>query len=258
MIGIFDSGIGGLTVVKAIQDELPGVSLLYLGDTARVPYGNKSPETVERYAREEAQWLKERGVFLFVIACNTSSALAGEKLSAEFSETFFDVIGPAVEEALAVTRNGRIGVIGTRATIGSGVYERLLTVAAPEVKVFSIACPLFVSLVEEDWLERRETEMIAEKYLAPLREANIDTLILGCTHYPLLKTVIARVMGEGVRLVDSATSVAREVKDYVTRGDARGGTSKFFLTDLARQYDMIASRWLERPVRFEQARFGNQ
>lgn len=252
MIGIFDSGVGGLTVARELMRQLPGASFLYVGDTARAPYGNKSSETIRRYAQEHMRWLQNHGATLFVVACNTLSTLGAEFFAGQTSWPVFDVIGPAVDEALWATRNGNIGLIGTRATIGSGIYERQLQ-KENDVTVHSAACPLLAPLVEEGWLDRPETEMIVRQYLEPLLEKSIDTLILGCTHYPFLAPMIQKVVGENVRLVDSAVTTINHLKKHLEEQAAVRGetTSRFFLTDRAPHYDMMVSRWMKRPITFE-------
>ena len=210
-IGIFDSGIGGLTVARAIYAALPGESTIYFGDTARVPYGPKSPETVRRYSREIAQWLVGQGVKLIVIACNTSTAHALTALQQESPVPVIGVIEPGARAAVAASRGGPIGVIGTAGTIASNAYARAIHQLKPGVKVEQRACPLFVPLVEEGWFEHEATRLVAEEYLAPMRAAGVDALVLGCTHYPLLKPLLARVMGGSVRLIDSAEETARAV-----------------------------------------------
>ena len=190
MLGIFDSGIGGLTVVRALLRSYPQTPFVYLGDTARTPYGNKSPDRVRQYAIEDARFLLERGATDIVIACNTASALALDVLRSTFHDTrFFDVITPAVS-AVVSSSWYKVGVIGTRATIGSDIYASRIATAKPVVEVTSIACPLFVPLVEEGWVRFPETKRIVRRYLSPLRQKQIDALILGCTHYPLLESVI--------------------------------------------------------------------
>ncbi|HEV2664496.1 MAG TPA: glutamate racemase, partial [Blastocatellia bacterium] len=215
-IGIFDSGVGGLTVLRAVRKRLPHEDVIYLGDTARVPYGMKSRRTIERYAVEDAGFLARKGVKMLVIACNTISAMARERLRAEFDLPLLSVIGPGARMAARVTRGGRIGVIATEATVESGAYERAIREAAGdrEVEIFSRACPLFVPLVEEGETDSQITRLVAEQYLAPLREKRIDTLVLGCTHYPVLKSVIKSTIGAtdevDVTLVDSAEATAEE------------------------------------------------
>ena len=211
MIGIFDSGIGGLSVVRELLKRAPDASFVYLGDTARTPYGNKSPDTLKRYASEDVKFLLDHGAETIIIACNSASSAAGDALRESFLNVqIFDVIQPAVEEAIRVTK-GRIGVIGTRATIASGAYERSIrkqpfVISHLSLEIFSTACPLFVPLVEEGWLKDAETKRIVRRYLSPLRRERIDTLILGCTHYPLLAPLIQRYMGKRVKLIDSGES----------------------------------------------------
>jgi glutamate racemase len=211
-IGVFDSGIGGLTVVRALRELLPNENIHYLGDTARVPYGGKSAATVERYSLEITAMLLEENCKMIVVACNTSSALALPRLEERSSVPVTGVIRPGAEAAVAATRNGHVGVIGTRATIKSGAYERAIEAVDPAVQVTARACPLFVPLIEEGWLESAVTDAVVRQYLEPLLEEGIDTLVLGCTHYPLLRPAIARLLGDVVTLVDSAQNCAAAVK----------------------------------------------
>lgn len=214
-IGIFDSGLGGLTVAKAMMKALPQETMIYFGDTARTPYGNKPPELVARFARENTRFLLQKKASMIVVGCNTASAVSGLQLRREFpSVPIFEVITPAVREALRVTRNGNIGVLGTRTTIISGAYQKW---AAMQAK----ACPLFVPLVESGRVHDPAIFEIAAQYLRPFQIARVDTVILGCTHYPFLKPVISRIMGEQVKLVDSAETVAREVQQFVILNGAR-------------------------------------
>ena len=212
-IGIFDSGVGGLTVFKEIRRQLPGEELLYLGDTARVPYGTKSPRTVLRYALEAASFLVERGVKLLVVACNTASSVALPALEERFSLPVVGVIVPGAGKAVALTRDRRVGVIGTEGTVKSGAYTRAIHGLDSAISVFSASCPLFVPLAEEGWAEHSVTRLTAQEYLTPLLCQGIDTLVLGCTHYPLLKKTLREVAGAGVTLVDSAAETARCVAD---------------------------------------------
>lgn len=211
-IGVFDSGVGGLTVVKEMMRALPKESIVYYGDTARVPYGNKSKETVIAYSRQIAKFLESQEVKAIVVACNTISALALEIIKAEFDVPFIGVVKPGAKMAAQATKNKRIGVIATEGTISSGIYEQFLKATSPEVEVFGKACPLFVHLAEEGWLKDTITKQVAERYLAELKEKQVDTLVLGCTHYPLLRSVIGEVMGETVTLVNPAYETARELK----------------------------------------------
>lgn len=257
-IGIFDSGVGGLTVLRAVRAALPSESLVYLGDTARVPYGNKSPATVARYALEDSQFLLGKGVKMIVIACNTASALAAPALRREFPGVpILGMIGPGSRAATRATRNGRIGVIATAATIGSGAYEQRIraTFAAggqePEL-IRSVACPLFVPLAEEGETDSDIARLAAAKYLAPLKADRIDTLVLGCTHYPLLRRVIAETMGPEVTLVDSAEAAAAETATLLgtsglLSGNQHARSESFFVTDAASRFATIASAILGSP-----------
>lgn len=215
-IGVFDSGIGGLTVVSALRALLPNESIFYLGDTARVPYGGKSAATVQRYSLEIAAMLLGEQAKTVVVACNTASALALPRLEETLPVPVTGVILPGARAAIAKTRTGHIGVIGTRATINSGAYERALRSLNPDVQVTVRACPLLVPLIEEGWLESPITDEIIMQYLAPLLKDGIDTLVLGCTHYPLLRKAIARLVGDRVALVDSAQNCALAVRDLLT------------------------------------------
>jgi glutamate racemase len=211
-IGVFDSGIGGLTVVKEIRNILPEEKIIYLGDTARVPYGSRSRETIIKYSRENARFLMEKGIKLLVVACNTASSLALDELKEHMPVNVIGVVEPGARKAVRVTKSGRIGVIGTEATIRSRSYERALLKIDSRLKIFPRACPLFVPLVEEGMIEHKITYSVAEHYLADLKKFKIDVLILGCTHYPVLKKVIQKTVGENVTLVDSAEEVARVVE----------------------------------------------
>ena len=209
---MFDSGLGGLTVANALMRRLPSESLLYFGDTARVPYGPKSPDTVRRYARQIGEWLVQEGVKCIVVACNTATAHALEALQASLPVPVIGVLEPGARAAVRASRGGPIGVIGTSGTIASGAYSRAIQQQSPNARVLAAPCPLFVPLVEEGWVDHVATRLIAHEYLAPLREAQVDTLVLGCTHYPLLAPVIAAEMGPDVRLIDSAEETAAEVE----------------------------------------------
>ena len=255
-IGIFDSGVGGLTVLRAVRERLPSEHLIYLGDTARVPYGNKSPATIARYAIEDTQFLLSKGVKMIVIACNTASALAAPALRAQFPGLpILGMIGPGARAAVAATRNQRIGVIATAATIGSGAYESRIREAMAgdtPATIISKACPLFVPLVEEGETDSDITRLVAAKYLSPLKADAIDTLVLGCTHYPLLKHVIAETMGPGVTLVDSAEAAAAETAQHLhdtgmLRGESSPGEEHFYVTDAAQRFHRIAESFLGHP-----------
>ena len=254
-IGVFDSGVGGLTVLKALEAALPDESFVYLGDTARVPYGPKSPETVMRYGAEAARFLRKQDVKAIVVACNTVSSVAIQAVAEEARVPVNGVILPGAGRAVEATRSGRIGVIGTRATVESEAYPRAILSLDAKAEVFSRACPLFVPLAEEGWTDDTITESVARRYLAPLQDAGVDTLVLGCTHYPLLAAVLGRVMGDGVRLVDSAGAVAAEVRGWITsdaklvspaRSDAK--PSRFYVTDAPAPFLAVAERFLGRAV----------
>jgi glutamate racemase len=251
-IGVFDSGIGGLTVLHKIMETLPNENTVYLGDTARAPYGTKSVETIRRYSFENAGFLLEKDVKLVIVACNTSTAIALMRLRDGLSIPVVGVIDPGVRGATKSTRNKKIGVIGTEATIESGAYTRALKESDPGIEVYSRACPLFVPLVEEGWTDNEVAEMTVKAYLGSLKQSGIDTLILGCTHYPLLKKPIRNFMGKGVRLVDSAEETAREVesvlkKDALIRKSGKGVHS-FFVTDAPDRFIKVGRRFLGEKV----------
>lgn len=253
-IGVFDSGIGGLTVLREIIRVLPGEETIYLGDTARVPYGTKTPQTVVKYSMQNTAFLAVKGIRLLVVACNTSSAIALPALRRRFpGMAVVGVIEPGARAAVAASQSGRIGVIGTAATVASGAYERAIRRLSPRARIFARPCPLFVALAEEGWVSGEVTALVAEKYLAPLRARKIDTLVLGCTHYPLLKKVIGKVMGPQVRLIDSAEETARAVRALlVARGEhpALKGRARhaIFVTDLPKKFRGLSRRFLGRPV----------
>lgn len=251
-IGVFDSGIGGLTVVAALRRRLPGEAILYLGDTARLPYGTKSPETVTGYTRNNLAFLHQRGVKAVVVACNTASALALPHL--RLLEPTWGVIEPGAHQAAAVSR-GRVGVIATEATVRSGAYAAALTGLRPELEVRSQPCPLLVPLVEEGWHDDPLTAEVARRYLAPLLAAGIDTLVLGCTHYPLLAPLLQRVAGPGVTLVDSAGAVAEEVARELARLDLLAGAQApahhLFVTDASEGFSRFARRILGQEAALE-------
>ena len=251
-IGVFDSGIGGLTVLHEIIDALPRENTVYLGDTARSPYGTKSVDTVLRYSFENSQFLVEKGVKIVVVACNTSTAIALERLQDELPLPVVGVIEPGVRRALGSTKNKKIGVIGTEATIQSGAYTRALKAADPLVEVYSRACPLFVPLVEEGWTDNEVVDMTVKAYLESLKQSGIDTLILGCTHYPLLKKSIRKFLGGGVRLVDSAEETARQVAAMLKKSalvkKAGKGVHSFFVTDAPDRFIKVGRRFLGEKV----------
>jgi glutamate racemase len=249
-IGVFDSGIGGLTVLKELLDHLPSENFVYFGDTARVPYGNKSSDTVRRFSVENVRLLLERGVKMVVVACNTATADALPQLQGEFKLPIIGVIQPGVRAALAATKNHRIGVIGTAGTIRSMAYQNAILALSPDAYVVSKACPLFVPLVEEGWTDTPVTRMVVEEYLQPYAGINIDTLVLGCTHYPLLKPVIGSLLGKRVTLVDSAVEISREVAAVLNQqklaSHGPGGHFDIILSDTSPTFAEIASRFLGR------------
>jgi len=252
-IGIFDSGVGGLTILRELLKFLPHESVIYLGDTARVPYGSKSRSTVLKFTIQAIKFFTTKGIKMLLIACNTSSSLALPDLKDGFDFPIYGVIEPGVKEALNVTRTGRIGVIGTRATISSNIYEKKLKALSPDVKVFSYPCSLFVSLVEEGWIDDPITYKVAQRYLDNLKRENIDTLILGCTHYPLLKDVIQYVMGKSVALVDSARAFAYEIKEELRRLDLENNSNnnpryEFYVSDEPEQFKRLGSFFLGREI----------
>lgn len=248
-IGIFDSGIGGLTVTHSIFERLPHESTIYFGDTARVPYGPKSPDTVRRYSLEILHWLLGQGVKLVVIACNTSTAHALQALRSESPVPVIGVIDPGATAAVSATHGGPIGVIGTAGTIASNAYAKAIHALEPDARVEQVACPLFVPLVEEGWFEHPAAQLIAEEYLGPLRAAGIDALVLGCTHYPLLKPLLGRVMGPQVKLIDSAQETARVVAAALKEKslEAASGapvTHRFVVSDDEARFRVVGSRFL--------------
>src|SRR5687767_13741399 len=248
-IGVFDSGIGGLTVVRELMRQLPDERIIYFGDTARVPYGPKSPNMVRRYAREIPTWLQHQGVKSIVVACNTATAHALEALTHEFAFPIIGVVEPGARAAVRASHGGSIGVIGTACTIGSGAYERAIRSLAPQARIAARACPLFVPLVEEGWLDRDATRLIANEYLVPLQREDVDTLVLGCTHYPLLKPLIADVMDRDVQLIDSAQETAAETARVLDQGGLRAsggltGQHRFVASDAASQFLRMGQRFL--------------
>ena len=254
-IGIFDSGIGGLTVLREVQRELSSESFVYFGDTARVPYGGKSKETITRFSIENTQFLQTLDIKLLVVACHTASSLALPSLQERFPGLpMIGMIEPGTKKALAVTGNKRIGVIGTKATITSGAYEASLKRLDPAVKVFSTACPLFVPLVEEGWTDGEVTEKAARIYLEPLKEFGIDTLILGCTHYPMLVDLIGRVMGDRVKLVNPAHETAEEARKMLSGlnlaadGRPQGDGARFFVSDEPEHFRQMGERFFGRAI----------
>lgn len=248
-IGIFDSGVGGLTVFKEIRNQFPSEDLVYFGDTARVPYGPKSPSTVIEYSIQNARFLLQCGAKLIVVACNTSSSVALEKLAEIMSVPVLGVINPGAQRAVSTTRKGRIGVIGTEGTIRSNAYSDAIFKLDPDVRVYSRACPLFVSLAEEGWEDHPVTKMVIEEYLTPLLSHDIDTLVLGCTHYPILKNAIQDFVGDKIKLVDSAEAVTTELRSMLVESDINHeGKDDFFVSDNEEKFHRIATRILEKDI----------
>ncbi len=248
-VGIFDSGLGGLTVAHAIFQRLPHDSTIYFGDTARVPYGPKSADTVRRYSLEIMEWLLAQGVKAIVVACNTSTAHALDLLREQSPVPVIGVIAPGARAAVAVAGGLPVGVIGTAGTIGSGAYEREIRRLAPDTEVVARACPLLVPLVEEGWFDHPATRLVAEEYLSPLREQGVGSLVLGCTHYPLLKPLLQDVMGAAVRLIDSADETARALHDVLVgagleapRGEP--ATHRFAVSDDPVRFQHVGARFL--------------
>ncbi len=256
-IGIFDSGIGGLTVLKEIVKVLPSEEIIYLGDTARVPYGTKSAKTIKRYALEDASFLIKQGVKILVVACNTASSLSIPFLNDKIDISIVEVIGPGAMKAASSTRSGKVGVIGTEATIKSGAYASQIKSINPDIEVISKACPLFVPLVEETWDGEEDSSRLCElksltvkRYLQELKEKGIDTLVLGCTHYPLLKETIVKFMGKQLKLIDSAEETAKEVLKVMDemklcKHSNCKGKCKYFVTDVPDRFIELGKRFLE-------------
>jgi len=250
-VGIFDSGVGGLTVYKAIKERMPFLRIVYFGDTARVPYGTKSKETITRFSIENTEFLLTQNIDLIVVACNTASSVAIEVLKEKFSIPIFGVVNPLAETAYLKTKNKNIGVIGTNATIASKAYEKALKGFDRSLNIYSKACPLLVPLVEEGWLQGEVPELVVKHYLWELKEKNIDTLILGCTHYPLLKPVIGKIMGENVILVDSGFSCACVLERFLKVNSGEGkiyGEDVFFVSDMPDKFEKVGELFLNKKI----------
>jgi len=252
-IGVFDSGVGGLTVVKELIAQLPGEDLIYFGDTARVPYGIKSQETVIKFSIENILFLLKQDVKLICVACNTVSSFALPVIKNYFKIPIVGVITPAVREAVYATQNKKIGVIGTRGTIRSRAYDNEIKHLDPKIKVTALSCPLFVPFAEEGLIEGNAVLEVARNYLKPLKEARVDTVILGCTHYPLLKPVIRQVLGKDVKLIDSAKQVAIEVKRILSAENilskSRKGKKYFYVSDNPEWFTGLAKSFLGEPIK---------
>ena len=252
-IGVFDSGVGGLTVARELIRQLPNENIVYFGDTARVPYGIKSQETVIRFSIENILFLLKHDIKLICVACNTASSFALPVIKNHFRVPIVGVITPGAREAVYASGNKRIGVIGTKGTIKSRTYEIEIKQLDKKVKVTAAACPLFVPFVEEGWLKGEVVESVVRSYLKPLKDAGVDTVILGCTHYPLLKPVIQEVMGKDVVLIDSAKQVVVEIKKILASEDLlnrlKGGKHKFFVSDNPEWFSSLAKRFMGRQLK---------
>lgn len=252
-LGLFDSGVGGLTVVRAVQDLLPGEDVVYLGDTARLPYGSKSPETIRQFAAEDVDFLLGKGVKAIVVACNTATAHALPEFWKNCPVPIMGVIEPGVEAALANPDADRIGIIATRGTIASHAYQHALATKRRGLMIHGVATPLLVPLIEENWISEEVTKDILRKYLEPLMAKGIDTLMLACTHYPLLIPLLSEILPEDVRLVDSATTCAEHLREMLEKEDLLSGRTgegklEIHLTDLSEQFEELAKRFLRRPT----------
>lgn len=252
-IGVFDSGVGGLTVAKEIMYQIPNEKIIYFGDTARVPYGNKTKETVTKYSRQIIRFLRTQNVKAIVAACNTASSYALGEIEKEIDIPIIGVVKPGAKMAVEATKNGKIGVIGTRGTIGSETYTTYIKQLNPNVEVIGKACPLFVQLVEEGLWEDPVTEEIAKRYLFDLIDSGIDTLILGCTHYPMIRKTLQRIVGDGVQLINPAYETARELKELLKEHDMLSGKTpglgtnvhRFYVSDAAERFQEFANSILK-------------
>ncbi|MBC7765871.1 MAG: glutamate racemase [Hyphomonadaceae bacterium] len=252
-IGVFDSGLGGLTAVKQLMAQLPHERIVYFGDTGRVPYGTRSVETVIKYVMQDIRFLMQFDLKMIVVACGTASAIALDTAKASFDLPIIGVVEWAAKQAVHVNRNGKIGVIGTQGTIASDAYARNIKAVEPKRQVLSIACPLFVPLVENGYLDHAATAMIVAEYLQPLKDARVDTLILGCTHYPLLKKVIAQFMGDDVHLIDPGVAIATHVHTILQQQDMLSVTNisptfRYFVSDSVENFARLGSVFLQRPI----------
>ncbi len=252
-IGVFDSGVGGLTVAREIMRQIPNENIIYFGDTARVPYGSKSKETITKYSRQIVRFLREQNVKAIVAACNTASAYALEEIEQEIDIPIIGVVKPGAKVAAEVTKNGKIGVIGTEGTIGSHIYATYINKINPDITVLGKACPLFVPLVEEGLWQDPVTDEIANRYLGGLVDSDIDTLILGCTHYPMIRSTVGKIMGENVTLVNPAYETARELKELLTAENLLNGRQqalgsnryRFYVSDMADKFQTFANSILK-------------
>ncbi len=251
-IGVFDSGIGGLTVVKALIERMPFENIIYFGDTARVPYGLKSVETISRYATQITEFLLHQKVKLLIVACNTMSSIAYQAIEDLSPVPVLDVVDAGARSAVAVTQNKYVGVIGTPATINSNAYQKAINKYDPGIRIFSQPCPLFVPLAEEGWFDHQVTMLTAQEYLKPVMAQNIDTLVLGCTHYPLLKPLLQEILGDQIRLVDSAQAIAEQTWDLLNKNnhwnEQKPPEYRFYVTDVPIRFQGVGERFLGRKL----------
>jgi glutamate racemase len=252
-IGIFDSGIGGLTVVKELIKLLPNENLVYFGDTARLPYGTKSDRLIKQYSLENTLFLEQYNIKFLVVACNSASAVAVDTLRSYLTIPVTGVIAPGVEAAIQITKNKRIGIIGTTATINSNAYSKMIKEANMEIEVWGQPCPLLVSLVEEGWIDDDITRLTIRKYLQPLLEHKIDTIILGCTHFPVIKDLLQEEVGQHITLIDSGTETAKKVKSMleelsIKKTETNTGSAQFYVSDIPSKFDEVGTRFLGQPL----------
>lgn len=252
-IGIFDSGIGGLTVIKEVMKILPNEDIYYFGDTARVPYGNKSPETVTKFSFQNTRFLISKGVKAIVIACNTASAFSIESVKENFKLPVLGVIDPGARAAARETKSGKIGIIGTEGTIASKAYEKAIKRIYPDAEIFAYPCPLFVPLVEEGWAGSKVSYLVAEEYLSPLKKAGVDTLVMGCTHYPLLKKVVGDIMGPDVALINPAEETAVDLMQVLIQKGLQnesneGSQYRYYVSDNADKFSRVGANFLNKEV----------
>lgn len=252
-IGVFDSGIGGLTVVKEVMDILPNEDIIYFGDTARVPYGNKSKDTIEKFSLQICRFLETKNVKAIVIACNTASAYALKEVREKFDIPILGVISPGAKEAVKNTRNNKIGIIGTEGTVSSGAYSNKINEIKENINIFSTPCPLFVPIVEEGWSEKEASYMIASEYLDSIKKSEVDTLVMGCTHYPLLNNVVQKIMGEDVLLVNPAKETAVELKNVLeslksTNPKKEIGEYNFYVSDNSKRFVKVGENFLNKKI----------
>jgi len=253
-IGVFDSGLGGLTVLKSLETQLPNESFIYFGDTAHVPYGSKSIQTVQNYSNQITQFLLNHNVKIIVIACNTASSVASKLLRNKFDIPIFEVVTPSVKQAISYYRNGKIGIIGTQSTIASNSYVEKIITLSPHIKTVQQACPLFVPLIEENWHKTDIAKDVASIYLKPFTRNHLDALVLGCTHYPIMETIIQSIVGASVKLISSGPAVSKVVKKFLIENNLQNDSTNpkveaFFVTDLPQKFDELGSQFLGRSLK---------